>query len=141
MPKCEAKVIATTTDDQGRLLAKIQFNRKMPLKGEVVVVKWGSIRTLPQNSLYWVYLNWLINEAGLKEHGHFSAMALHLDLKERLKYIIEALEEETTTILTKSEFGEYLDTVDKFIQKFFEIDTSSFWERYKTEYEMLGPHR
>jgi len=136
MPKCQAKVLGTKVDEQGRLLAKIRFNRKMPAAGENLIVKWGSVRSLPQNSLYWVYLQWLINEGGLKEHGHFDPMALHMDLKAHFKDKIEALEEETTTILTKSEFGEYMDMVDKFVQEFFEIDTSGFWSVYEKDFKI-----
>jgi len=136
MPRVQAKVLATTVNPDGWLLAKIRFNRTMPPKGENLIIKWGSQRTLPQNSLYWTYLQWLINEGGLKDHGHFDPMALHLDLKSHFKDKIEALKEETTTIMTKSEFGEYFDMVDKFIQEFFGIETGPFWETYKKEYEI-----
>ena len=136
MPKVIAKILDTQINHDGWLLAKVRFNRKMPPKGENITVKWGSIRTLPQNNLYWKYLSWLINEAGLKEHGHFDPYALHLDLKSHFKDRIESMEDETTTILTISEFGEYFKEVDDFICSFFEIDTSEFWKTYDEEYKM-----
>lgn len=117
-----------------RLLAVMEFNEKTPKVGELVTVKWGSTRTHAQNALYWVYLNWLINEGGLKEQGHFSADALHLDLKTHFlsekimdKGQFKSIEEPTTTTLGKSEFGEYMDKVDGFVKEFFDIDTTAFW--------------
>lgn len=143
MPKVKAKILARFTDDKGNILAKVQFNQKMPSVGEFFTAKWGSNRTLSQNAIYWVYLNWLINDAGLKEHGHFDPDALHLDLKKHFiaekifdKDKFKAIEEATTTDLTISEFSEYFTRVDEFMASFFEIDTSPFWEEYKKAYQL-----
>ncbi len=138
-----AKILDTKTDEKGWLLAKVRFNRKMPKAGETVTVKWGSIRTVPQNSLYWLFLNWVIKEGGLKDKGHFDPYALHLNLKNH--FIAEkvftngqfkAIEEATTTTMDKSEFGEFVDNADKFISDFFELDTSPFWDDYNKNYSM-----
>lgn len=137
MPRVKAKVLATKMVD-GRLLAKVQFNKVLPKDGEILTVKWGSERTVSQNALYWVFLNWLINDAGLKEHGHFSADALHYDLKAHFlsekifdKGYFKAMEEGSTTQLTKFEFVEYFEKVDQFMGDFFGIDTKTFWEEHK----------
>lgn len=144
MPKVKAKILKTKIEN-GKMLALVQFNEKMPNVNEFVSVKWGSVRSLPQNSLYWVYLNWLIKYGGLKEQGHFSAEALHLDLKTYFlsekkftKGEFEVIETESTTQLDKNEFGEYLERVDMFVQQFFEIDTSGFWEEYKINFKIGG---
>lgn len=128
MPKVKAKVLASKVDEEGRLLAKVQFNGKLPQKNEIIIAKWGSQRTPSQNSLYWVYLEWLINDAGLKDQGHFSPEGLHEDLKAHLN------KGRSTSMMNKSEFGEYFEKVDQFITEFFEIDTSPFWKEYDESY-------
>lgn len=142
MPKVAAKVISGKIEND-KMLATLQFNGKLPQKGQACTVKWGSIRTLSQNSLYWVFLTWLINDAGLKDHGHFSVEALHLDLKAYIlsekifeKGRCKAIEEATTTDLTKSMFAEYMGRVDDIIKDIFNIDTAPFWIRYDKEFKI-----
>src|SRR3990167_2754695 len=134
MPKVQARVRSHKIEN-GKLFVTLEFNEKIPKIAETVTVKWGSTRTLAQNALYWVYLNWLINDGGLKNQGHFSADALHLDLKTHFlaekimdKGQFKAVEEPSTTTLGKAEFGEYLEKVDHFVQEFFGISTQGFWE-------------
>jgi hypothetical protein len=140
MPKVKGKCIKSGIKD-GKYLCLIQLNRKIPKAGEDISIKWGKVRTLSQNSLYWVFLNWLIEEAGLKEHGHFCPQALHENLKEHFlsekifdRGKFKAIEEATTTQLDKVQFGEYMDKVNQFIVDWFEIDTSPFWSEYQREY-------
>ena len=137
MPRVQGKVLKAK-NEAGALKAIVQFNGKLPPEGALVSVKWGSQRTLSQNSLYWVYLNWLINEAGLKDQGHFSPEALHIDLKSYIlsekifdKGKFKAIEEASTVDLNKTEFGEYFDRVDKVVQEVFGVDTAPFWEEYQ----------
>ena len=143
MPKVTARVIKTKIGDKGELLAVVQFNRQLPKPGETFTCKWGSVRSLSQNALYWQYLHWLINEAGLKEHGHFSEEALHTDIKARFlaekifdKGQFKAIEEASTTQMTKSEFSEYFMKVDEFMREFFKISTAPFWEIYERDFKI-----
>ena len=143
MPKVKARVIKIKTEG-GKLLAVVQFNGKLPKPGEVLTIKWGVIRSLPQNSLYWLYLTWLINEGGLKDQGHFSADALHLDLKSHFlaekifdKGKFKAIEDGTTTDMDRAEFSEYFDKIDHFMQEFFKINTVPFWYEYKKDYAVI----
>jgi len=143
MPKVKAIVLQTKVTENGEFLAKVQFNKKLPRVGEMLTVKWGSTRNLAQNSLYWVYLSWVIEDGGLKDIGHFDPQALHMDLKKHFisekifdRGKFKAIEEGTTTTMNKSEFSEYFLKVDKFMQDFFHIDTSAFWSEYKNTYAM-----
>ena len=143
MPKVAGSVLATKIVDNA-MLAKVQLNGKLPPIGEKITVKWGSRRTLSQNSLYWVFLNWLINDAGLKDMGHFSPEALHIDLKTYIlsekvfdKGKFKAIEEASTADLTKTDFVEYLSRVNEVIKDVFEIDTSPFWREYQEVYSLF----
>ena len=138
MPKVSGKVMGSKIDESGRFLATVQLNGQLPKKGEAVTVKWGSTRSLAQNRLYWLYLSWIISDGGLKDQGHFSPEALHLDLKTHFlsektfeKGVFTAIESATTTQLNKVEFGEYFEKVDEFMKEFFQIDTAPFWEQVK----------
>lgn len=136
MPNVKGKVRAFRIEDQ-KFIVTMELNEKTPRVGEIVNVKWGSVRTMAQNALYWKYLDWLIEHGGLKDQGHFSPEALHIDLKAHFlaekifdKGQFKAIEEATTTTLTKSEFGEYFEKVDRFVQDFFGVSTRDFWDEY-----------
>jgi len=143
MPKVKARILSQRIEGR-KLLATVQFDKKCPPDGGLCTVKWGSQRTGSQNSLYWLFLSWLIEHGGLKEHGHFSADALHEDLKahfiaekvfDRGRFKVLETEDPTTTDMTKSEFGEYMDKVDEFARDFFEVDTDGFWQEYRQNYQ------
>jgi hypothetical protein len=142
MPKVKCRMISSKWDN-GKLIGTVRFDQKCPAAGELFTCKWGSVRTGSQNSLYWLYLNWLIEHGGLKDHGHFDPQALHLDLKayfmaekifDKGQFKIIENEEPTTTDMTRSEFGEYMDKVDEKVKAFFEIDTEPFWKEYRENY-------
>ena len=129
----KAKILAI----KGNLIKAKVDNPKFKI-GEIVSIKRGSVRNLSQNSLYWVFLNWLIAEGGLCNQGHFSAEALHIDLKSHFiaekifsRGRFKAIEEGTTTQLNKMEFGEYIEKVNVFMLDFFNINTTPFWTDYQ----------
>ena len=127
------------------MLAKLQFNGKLPPVGTMVDVRWGAKRSVQQNKLYFLYLRWLIEHGGLREHGHFSEQGLHESLKQHFLSekimkagqfkAIENYDELTTTSMNKVEFGEYLEKAEQFMSEFFGVDSSSFWQEYKDNKE------
>ncbi len=137
MPKIAGRVLASKIID-GAMLAKIQLNGRLPMAGENVTVKWGSVRSYEQNRLLWAYYTYVINDCGLKDQGFFCPEALHESLKAHFladkimsKGEWKAVEEGSTAVLTKSEFSEYMEKIDHFICDFFTVDTSVFWEELK----------
>jgi hypothetical protein len=148
MPRVKAKILAVKIDAMGRKLAKVQFNDFLPQVGEIIEAHWGSTRTGQQNNFYWKFLTWLINDAGLKEQGHFSVEGLHEDLKSHFlsekvmdKGKFKIIEEGTTTNLGKMEFVEYIDKINQLMIDFFKIDTSPFFTEYQQEYSTYQPVR
>lgn len=130
--------VVKVVEKNGAMYCVVQMNGKLPAVGDFVTMKWGSVRSLSQNALYWVYLNWLIDHAGLKDQGHFSAEALHIDLKTHIlaqkifdRGKFKAIEEATTTDLNKTDFGEYLTKVEEVIKDIFNIDSAPFWLEHK----------
>jgi len=132
----KAKILAVKEN-----FIKAQVDEPKFKVGDNVTITKRDARSLAQNSLYWQFLTYLIEECGLKEQGHFSPMGLHYSLKQ---YFIaekvfdgkqfKAIEEATTTNLNKEQFSEYMEKINKFVTEFFKVDTSSFWELYMTMY-------
>jgi len=144
MPKISGKVVATKIID-GAMLAKIQMNGRLPPIGTPCTVKWGAQRSRDQNALYWVYLHWLIHEAGLNDQGHFAEDALHIDLKTYIlsekifdKGAFKAIEEATTADLTKTEFSEYFNRVQEVVLDIFGVDSAPFFVKEKPPAEPKG---
>lgn len=115
-----AKVLKIGQKD-GMLLVLLHINERQPEPGTIVSVQWGKKRTTNQNSLYWQFLTWCIEEGGLKEHGHFFPDALHENLKQHLV-------KESTSDMTTTEFNDYFEKVKMFMKEFFEVDVDSFFQ-------------
>ena len=140
--KAKAKVLAVKNN-----MAKIEvisdsFKFKL---GEVIEIRRGSQRTLSQNAFYWAFLNWLINDAGMRDEGWFSPQALHDNMKEYFlatkiydKGSFKAIDIYSSTSLNKSEFGVYMENVNNFVQEFFKINTAPFFETHEKYYRLGG---
>ena len=140
--KAKAKVLGIKGN-----LAKIEIisdNFKLQLD-EVIEIRKGSQRTLSQNAFYWVFLNWLINDAGMRDEGWFSPEALHENMKAYFlttkiydKGSFKTINIYSSTSLNKSEFGVYMENVNNFVQEFFKINTAPFFETHEKYYRLGG---
>ncbi len=108
------------------------------LNQEVTVNPVKKIRSLKQNSFYWVFLEWLINPFGgdLQSQGHFSIEGLHEDIKAWIKatheHDFKMDKRFTTTELTRQEFKKFFDIVSQELMiDILGVDTSGFWQDYQ----------
>lgn len=137
--KVTAKVLATKIDGD-KMLAKLQCNGKLPKTGDYVTLKWGKVRSTTQNALYWVLLQWYLDN-GLQDHGYMTTDELHESLKGALlarevidrggfrKTIIKS-----TTELTKDEFVDYMSKCEALIHEYLGISAEPFWAEYRDTY-------
>jgi len=138
--RVKAKVIAGESTHDG-MFARLQFNGKMPKDGETVTVKWGKVRSLDQNALYWQFLTWLIEDAGMKNQGYMDTQELHEALKGRFLAEkitapggLKIIKIGSTTELDAMAFMEYIDKVDNLMVTFFNANTAEFWKEYNDFY-------
>ena len=131
--KVAAKVLQTQVMDDGRYLATLQFNGKLPPIGESLTIKWGKGRTLAQNKRMWKYFTFVLDNCGLKDE-YLTTYDLHETLKKRLLcrkvmskggfYIMEI---GSTTEFTTDEMNDYILKCDKVLTEYHHINTSQFF--------------
>jgi len=132
MPKVTAIVEASGIFDS-KMLAKICLNGSYPKKGERVTVRWGKTRSTSQNSLYWLYLQFLWQDWNLKDEYN-TVEELHETLKATFlsKRVFhegkEFIRVGSTTTLDKLSFGEYLTKIDNAMVEYQRCNTVPFWD-------------
>jgi len=132
----KAKVLQVKTDEDGRLLAKIQLDKKLPKVGDTITCKWGKTRSNKQNAIYWLLLTWYIEHGGLKDQGYMFPEELHEALKGRLLSRIDSSRKfptrvlGSTTELTTGELVEYMDKCEHIIQEYCGVSADGFWTEY-----------
>lgn len=139
MPKVSGRILKAGAKD-GKMMALVQLNGKLPKIGELIIMKWGRTRSLSQNALYWVFLDFLMNDCGMKdEYSHSDELhetfkAAFLSTRQFGMNKQEFLKIGSTTDLGKLEFGEYLEKVNKACIDWWGIDTSKFWKEYQENF-------
>ena len=134
MPNKCGRIIAIETRKDGTHV-HVLMSDKVPKVGDSVRLRWGKSRSLKANALYWVYLEWVLTEGGLREQaGYVTVQEIHDSLKGHLLMVREqdshgimVIREKSTTELDSVAFSEYMEKVDFLINDFFEINTSPFW--------------
>lgn len=135
----KAKVITAEKKPEGNFLT-LQVNGNLPPVGEWLSIKWGRKRTNQANSLYWVWLTWIL-ENGMEEQGYVTPDEIHSGLKghflakkKKDKAGLTIIFIGSTTDLDTKEFAEYFDKCDTLINTFFNISTAGFWQEYGENY-------
>jgi hypothetical protein len=127
------KVITISEDKKLILVDLKEPALKIKLDDSVEVHKTRTIRTLKQNAMYYVFLEYCI-EKGLKGHGHFSVDGLHEDVKAWMQdaHKLEFQKGFSTADMGLAEFSRYFEIVDReLMNQFFGIDTSKFFQDYE----------
>lgn len=113
----------------------VKMNEKAPEIGDYIEVKWGKTRSLDQNSFYWKYLDWVIQDGGLegydREELHDAFKRRFLVKKEFTAGKIKLYSYKSTSDLTISEFAEYFDRVDNVVNDVLGINTAPFHAEYE----------
>jgi len=142
MPKISGRVLVSKLVD-GKFLAKIALNGRLLPEGVQISIKWGKCRSMAQNALMWVFLEYLWDTCGLKSE-YSTIEELHETLKATFlsKRIFhggkEFIHVGSTTTLGKVEFGEYLEKINKAMIEYHGIDTSEFWKQYDENFNRLS---
>jgi uncharacterized protein YqfB (UPF0267 family) len=125
------KIIETGQDT---IYIKLESNSNFKLNQPVEVKEHRKKRSLPQNKLYWSFLEWCISSEGgdLISQGHWSKDALHMDIKSWIQSEypnqFDYKELFSSAALDTKQFTDFIELVDRELMvKFFEIDTSKFW--------------
>lgn len=135
MPKVRAKVLAVKIEN-GKFLAKLEFNERLPKIGDLLVCKWGKYRSTSQNSLYWAFLTFLWQDCSLKDEYN-TVEELHETLKATFlskRILVKGLEiikVGSTTTLDKLAFSEYMERIDKAMTEYHHISTAPFWDEVR----------
>ena len=140
MATVKAKVLKTKIGEGGAFLALLQFNGKMPEVGDTVSCKWGKARSLNANALYWLFLEFLMEDCGLKDQ-YLDTEELHEAMKIRFlsKRVtigngFETVKVQSTTTLDSTQFTDYMDKIDKAVTEYLGCNTSEFWRTYAENY-------
>lgn len=106
-----------------------QMIKELPDMEVEIVVKKKARRSTQQNRYYWGVVVWMVRQ-GLAELGHrFNAEDVHAFLKDKFNGTdivnddgeIVARIGQSTTVMNKSEFGEYIDKVAEWASEYLGI--------------------
>ena len=135
MPKVKAKVLAVKIEN-GKFLAKLEFNERLPKVGDLLVCKWGKSRSTSQNALYWSFLTFLLDDCHLRDE-YLTTEDLHETMKATFlskRILVKGLEiikVGSTTTLDKLAFSEYMDKIDKAMVAYQGVSTAAFWDEVR----------
>jgi hypothetical protein len=129
-------VVLSTAIKDGSFQALIKLNGSMPKPNDLVTVKWGKKRSPKQNALYFLWLQFVIDN-GAKDAGYFDTGELHEALAGRFLSInreapggFKTITRKSTTELDKVAFGEYFEKCQDCVRTYLHIDDSPFWKTY-----------
>ena len=137
-------VVLSTAIKDGSFQALIKLNGSMPKANDLVTVKWGKKRSPKQNALYFLWLQFVIDN-GAKDAGYFDTGELHEALAGRFLSInreapggFKTITRKSTTELDKVAFGEYFERCQKTVREYLKVDDASFWVQYFNEHSSVN---
>jgi hypothetical protein len=137
-------VVLSTAIKDGSFQALIKLNGSMPKPNDLVTVKWGKKRSPKQNALYFLWLQFVIDN-GAKDAGYFDTGELHEALAGRFLSInreapggFKTITRKSTTELDKVAFGEYFEKCQKTVREYLKVDDARFWVEYFNEHSSVN---
>jgi hypothetical protein len=137
-------VVLSTAIKDGSFQVLIKLNGSMPKPNDLVTVKWGKKRSPKQNALYFLWLQFVIDN-GAKDAGYFDTGELHEALAGRFLSInreapggFKTITRKSTTELDKVAFGEYFERCQKTVREYLKVDDASFWVQYFNEHSSVN---
>jgi len=114
----------------------MECNGKTPKVGDIVTLRWGKVRSNSQNSIYWCWLTWVIENGG-QDQGYMDTEELHEVLKARFlskrieaKGGIKTIKVGSTTELSTDEFVAYMDKCEHTVLEYLGISSAGFYAEY-----------
>ena len=130
--------VTVIQNDGLAVFVELQEPVKFKVGEEVTINKAKKVRSLKQNALWWVFMEWLLSPHGgdLIDHGYYTVEAIHENVKGWFEYKhpheFKIDKKFTTTTLTRQEFNKFVEIANlEFFIEELHVDVSGFWQDFE----------